>query len=155
METSFHILSYFFFSLHCSQLLHICLGTVTEALGLTPLTEQASAPHHHFQGQVDQFLPSMTILEHLQEELFLRLIAEVMCCFSHFRQCTTFVWNICCGQTTSSPSLRESMTWKQEPQTCSLWLLLPHSTNASICELYSWLQEPFMLFNPLNSKIWF
>lgn len=81
METSFHILSYFFFSLHFSQLLHICLGTVTEALGLTPLTEQASVPHHHFQGQVDQFLPSMTILEHLQEELFLRLIAEVMCCF--------------------------------------------------------------------------
>ena len=80
METSFHILSYFFFSLHCSQLLHICLGTVTEALGLTPLTEQASVPHHHFQGQVDQFLPFMTILEHLQEELFLRLIAEVMCC---------------------------------------------------------------------------
>lgn len=61
------------------QLLHICLGTVTEALGLTPLTEQASAPHHHFQGQVDQFLPSMTILEHLQEELFLRLIAELLC----------------------------------------------------------------------------
>ena len=80
LETSFHMLSYFFFSLHFSQLLHICLGTVTEALGLTPLTEQASAPHHHFQGQVDQFLPSMTILEHLQEELFLRLIAEVMCC---------------------------------------------------------------------------
>lgn len=75
--------------------------------------------------------------------------------FSHFRQCTKFVWNICCRQTTSSPSPRESMTWKQEPQTCSLWLLLPHSTYASICELYSWLQEPFMLFNPLNSKIWF
>ena len=91
LETSFHMFSYFFFSLHFSQLLHICLGTVTEALGLTPLTEQASAPHHHFQGQVDQFLPFMTILEHLQEELFLRLIAEVMCCFSHFRQCTTFV----------------------------------------------------------------
>ena len=157
------MLSYFFFSLHCSQLLHICLGTVTEALGLTPLTEQASVPHHHFQGQVDQFLPFMTILEHLQEELFLRLIAEVMCCFSHFRQCTTFVWNICCRQTTSSPSPRESMTWKQEPQTCSGFagrqllssLLLPHSTYASICELYSWLQEPFMLFNPLNSKSWF
>ena len=74
------MLSYFFFSLHFSQLLHICLGTVTEALGLTPLIEQASVPHHHFQGQVDQFLPFMTILEHLQEELFLRLIAEVMCC---------------------------------------------------------------------------
>lgn len=82
---------------------------------------------------------------------------------SRFRQCTTFVWNICCRQTTSSPSPRESMTWNQEPQTCSGFadrqllssLLLPHSTYASICELYSWLQEPFMLFNPLNSKIWF
>ena len=64
----------------CRPLLRICLGMVTEDMGLTHRTGQASVLRRPFLGQVGRCLLSMTILNPLREEVFLKLAAEVKHC---------------------------------------------------------------------------